>query len=108
MRCSRFFGFIGLQARICNPETDKFGTLPLVQSKAQTGTVWTEMKDITAALEGQTVRVRARVHNVRAKGLSRLTRPGFGVAVSLTRDPQARAHSSCCGRASTPARWPRS
>jgi hypothetical protein len=42
----------------------------LVQSQEQTGRVWTDVANLTPALAGQAVLVRARVHTVRGKGKS--------------------------------------
>ena len=42
----------------------------LVQSADVTGRKWTEVHDLTPALQDQKVLVRGRVHNVRGKGKS--------------------------------------
>ena len=41
-----------------------------MQSQEQTGRVWTDVANLTPALAGQAVLVRARVHTVRGKGKS--------------------------------------
>lgn len=63
------------QAAITQPEADdplahKYGDPPMVQSTEQTGRVWTRVDELTPALEGKTVLVRARVHTTRGKGKS--------------------------------------
>lgn len=46
----------------------QFGDLPLIQSTKITNRVWTSVADLTPALAGNTVLVRARLHGVRAQG----------------------------------------
>jgi aspartyl-tRNA synthetase len=53
---------------VADHESADFGDLPLVCSAFKTNRVWTELKDITAAKDGEQVLVRARVHSTRAKG----------------------------------------
>ena len=47
---------------------DRFGDLPLVQSTTYGTKKYVKVQDLTPALEGQEVLLRARVHTVRAKG----------------------------------------
>ena len=46
----------------------QYGYLETVCSSVRTGRVFTELKDLNASLEGQTVTVRSRIHNSRSKG----------------------------------------
>ncbi|KRX07450.1 Nucleic acid-binding, OB-fold [Pseudocohnilembus persalinus] len=48
-----------------DPFNKNYGDLPLIQSQSKTDRKWTEIKDINESLEGQTVLVRARLHNIR-------------------------------------------
>ncbi|KAI8471261.1 MAG: hypothetical protein J3K34DRAFT_417622 [Monoraphidium minutum] len=62
-------------AAMTQPEADdplghKYGDPPMVQSTEQTGRTWTRVEELTPALAGQTVLVRARVHTTRGKGKS--------------------------------------
>jgi aspartyl-tRNA synthetase len=62
-------------ASLTQPDPDdplkaQYGDTPLVQSQAVTGRVWTPVSSLAAALEGQAVTVRGRVHTVRGKGRS--------------------------------------
>lgn len=47
-----------------------YGDLPLVQSVSVTDRKWTRIEDLKEGLVGQSVLLRARVHNVRSKGKS--------------------------------------
>jgi len=49
---------------------DMYGDAPMVQSRARTGKVWTEVSKLGGNLEGQEVLVRARLQAVRSKGKS--------------------------------------
>ena len=49
---------------------DHYGDTPLVQSAEVTNRTWTDVLQLTPALEGQRVLVRGRVHTVRGKGKS--------------------------------------
>jgi len=51
-------------------KTDIYGDYPVIKSTFRSERVWTAVKDINEALEGQEVLVRARIHNIRAKGNS--------------------------------------
>lgn len=53
-----------------DPLADHYGDTELVQSQAQTGRVWSDVSSLTPDRVGQSVLVRARVHNVRGKGKS--------------------------------------
>ena len=46
----------------------KYGDAPLIQSSERSGKVWTNVKDVDGSKVYQTVILRGRVHNVRAKG----------------------------------------
>ncbi len=46
---------------------DNYGDLPLIQSQAITGRVWTRVEACAGASDGKTVLVRGRVHNVRSQ-----------------------------------------
>lgn len=56
--------------KFINWETDTFGDYPFIKSTFRSGRVWTAVKDINDTLEGKEVLVRARIHNIRAKGNS--------------------------------------
>jgi hypothetical protein len=45
-----------------------FGTLPLIQSTERSGRIFSRVKDLESNLAGKEVLVRARLHNLRAKG----------------------------------------
>lgn len=51
-------------------KTDTFGDYPFIKSTFRSDRVWTPVKDINGTLEGKEVLVRARIHNIRAKGNS--------------------------------------
>jgi len=56
-------------AREGNDESsDRYGDVPMVQSKEKTDRVWVEVKDIDLSMKGQTVLVRGRVHTSRGTG----------------------------------------
>eukprot|EP01063_Lacrimia_lanifica_P024355 TRINITY_DN3227_c0_g2_i1.p1 TRINITY_DN3227_c0_g2~~TRINITY_DN3227_c0_g2_i1.p1 ORF type:complete len:571 (+),score=218.48 TRINITY_DN3227_c0_g2_i1:53-1765(+) len=42
-------------------DPEKFGPLPLIESKPQSGTVWTDVDKVVEGLEGQEVVIRARI-----------------------------------------------
>ena len=56
------------EIKICDFNKDVYGDYPFIRSTYRTDRVWTAVKDINEAKEGQEVLVRARVHNVRGKG----------------------------------------
>eukprot|EP01098_Paradermamoeba_levis_P002092 TRINITY_DN124_c0_g1_i4.p1 TRINITY_DN124_c0_g1~~TRINITY_DN124_c0_g1_i4.p1 ORF type:complete len:567 (-),score=222.64 TRINITY_DN124_c0_g1_i4:46-1746(-) len=45
-----------------------FGSLPLIQSQERTNKVYSQIKDLTPALKGGVITLRARISNVRGKG----------------------------------------
>ncbi|KAJ1795843.1 aspartate--tRNA ligase dps1, partial [Coemansia sp. RSA 2399] len=47
---------------------DKYGKAEINMSQKQTNTVWTEVKNLSTAMEGQTVNIQARVQNSRPTG----------------------------------------
>jgi len=47
---------------------DKYGDIPMVQSKEKTGRVWTDVKDIKLSRKGERVLIRARLHTSRLTG----------------------------------------
>ena len=51
-----------------DPLADRYGDAPLIQSQARSGKVWTNVRDVDASKQYQTVTLRGRVHNVRGKG----------------------------------------
>ncbi|KDD74520.1 hypothetical protein H632_c1258p0, partial [Helicosporidium sp. ATCC 50920] len=53
-----------------DPLRERYGDAEMVQSRAVTGRVWTPISALGAAKAGESVLVRARVHNVRGKGKS--------------------------------------
>eukprot|EP00386_Alphamonas_edax_P011907 GDKI01037419.1.p1 GENE.GDKI01037419.1~~GDKI01037419.1.p1 ORF type:complete len:586 (-),score=268.32 GDKI01037419.1:357-2114(-) len=48
--------------------TDTFGLLKLINSATPSAKTWTELKDLTPALEGKQVWIRARLQAIRGKG----------------------------------------
>lgn len=48
--------------------TDTYGMLKLINSSARTNRVWTKIADITPAMSGQNVLIRARIHTLRGTG----------------------------------------
>ncbi len=62
-----------VQSRVPVPVDDlkaEFGDLAIINSSYKTDRVWTDIKDLSAAKEGESVWIRARCHAVRAKGKS--------------------------------------
>ncbi|KXZ44846.1 hypothetical protein GPECTOR_61g799 [Gonium pectorale] len=53
-----------------DPLKDRYGDSPRVQSREQSGRVWTQVEALSKELSEQTVLVRARIHNTRGKGKS--------------------------------------
>lgn len=51
-------------------KTDTFGDYPFIKSTFRSDRVWTAVKDVNETLEGKEILVRARIHNIRAKGNS--------------------------------------
>lgn len=56
--------------KVIDWKTDTFGDYPFIKSTFKSDRVWTAVKDVNETLEGKEVLVRARLHNVRAKGNS--------------------------------------
>lgn len=56
--------------KVIDWKTDTFGDYPFIKSTFRSNRVWTPIKNIDQTLEGQEVLVRARIHNIRAKGNS--------------------------------------
>ena len=53
-----------------DPLKDKYGDVKMVQSHEITGRKWTRVEDLTVDKVGESVLVRARLHNCRSKGKS--------------------------------------
>ena len=51
-------------------EADVYGDYPFIKSTFRSEHVWTPIKVANQTLEGKEVLVRARAHNIRAKGNS--------------------------------------
>jgi aspartyl-tRNA synthetase len=58
------------QIKLIDWKTDVYGDYPFIKSTFRSERVWTAVKDVNETLEGKEVLVRARVHNIRAKGNS--------------------------------------
>ena len=58
------------QIKLIDWKTDVYGDYPFIKSTFRSERVWTPIKDVNETLEGKEVLVRARVHNIRAKGNS--------------------------------------
>mmetsp|Transcript_1840 Transcript_1840/g.2691 ORF Transcript_1840/g.2691 Transcript_1840/m.2691 type:complete len:552 (-) Transcript_1840:301-1956(-) len=58
------------QADSTDPLASHYGDLPMVQSQSVTGRVWTSVDSLSAAVAGQKVLLRARIHATRSKGKS--------------------------------------
>lgn len=58
------------QADPDDPLKEKYGDAPLIQSQGLTQRRWTHVTDLTPALVGETVNIRARLHMVTGKGKS--------------------------------------
>jgi len=56
------------QADPSDPFKDKYGDLPMIQSRFQTPRVWTKVQALNSSLLNQEVLLRARAHSTRIKG----------------------------------------